>query len=360
MTYKHLFYDDYSEGAHPRILEALQRTNLQQEPGYVMDSFAVEATRLIRETFGCLEADVHFVASGTQANICVLSAILNPWESVIAAETGHINTHETGSIEATGHKINAVKGQDGKVRPHEIQAMVEYHDFDQMVLPRAVYISQSTELGTVYTTAELSAVSDKCKEHGLYLFVDGARLGAALSAKNGDMDPAMLARLVDVFYIGGTKNGALIGEAIVIVNDDLKNHFRFNLRQRGGLLAKGRAVSLQFQELFRDNLYFDIAQHANTLAQQLAAGIKNCGYQLCVEAPTNQVFPIFPNAIIARLQKDYGFHFWEKFDEQNSIVRLVTSWATEEADVTGFLADLKQIQGASESVPGAVATGSRP
>src|SRR5215510_3384433 len=352
MTYKHLFFDDYSEGAHPRILEALQRTNLQQEPGYVMDSFAVEATRLIREKFGSPDADVHFVASGTQANLCVLSAILKPWESVIAAETGHINTHETGSIEATGHKINSVRGQDGKVRPHEIQDMVDMHDFDQMVLPRAVYISQSTELGTVYTTAELSALSDKCKEHNLYLFVDGARLGAGLTAKGGDLDPATLARLVDVFYIGGTKNGALIGEAIVVVNPQLKNHFRFNLRQRGGLLAKGRAVSLQFQELFRDNLYFDIAQHANTLAQQLAEGIKKCGCQLFVEAPTNQVFPIFSNALIEKLQQDYGFHFWEKFNEQSSIVRLVTSWAREEAHVTGFLNDLKQIQSATMTAKG--------
>ena len=341
MTYKHLFFDDYSEGAHPRILEALQRTNLQQEPGYVMDSFAVEATRLIREKFQSPEADVHFVASGTQANLCVLSAMLKPWESVIAAETGHINTHETGSIEATGHKINAVKGRDGKVRPHEIQDMVAMHDFDQMVLPRAVYISQSTELGTVYTTAELTALAQKCKELNLYLFVDGARLGAGLTAKGGDLDPPTLARLVDVFYIGGTKNGALIGEAIVVVNPQLKDHFRFNLRQRGGLLAKGRAVSLQFQELFRDNLYFDIAQKANTLAQQLAAGIEQCGYRLFVEAPTNQVFPIFPNALIETLQKDYGFHFWEKFDEQSSIVRLVTSWATEEADVRDFLTTLK-------------------
>ncbi|HXT63652.1 MAG TPA: beta-eliminating lyase-related protein [Pyrinomonadaceae bacterium] len=342
MTLKHLFFDDYSEGAHPRILEALQRTNLQQEPGYVMDSFAVEATRLIREKFGSPEADVHFVASGTQANLCVLSAMLKPWESVIAAESGHINTHETGSIEATGHKINAVKGQDGKVRPHEIQDMVEMHDFDQMVLPRAVYISQSTELGTVYTTAELTALSEKCKEHDLYLFVDGARLGAGLTAKNGDLDPPKFATLVDVFYIGGTKNGALIGEAIVIVNPRLKDHFRFNLRQRGGLLAKGRAVSLQFQELFRDELYFDIARHANLLAQQLAAGIKECGYQLLVDALTNQVFPIFPNELIERLQKDYGFHFWEKFDEERSVVRLVTSWATKESDITEFLSALKK------------------
>jgi threonine aldolase len=342
MTYKHLFFDDYSEGAHPRILEALQRTNLQQEPGYVMDSFAIEATRLIRQKFASPEADVHFVASGTQANLCVLSAILRPWESVIAADSGHINQHETGSIEATGHKINTVQGHDGKVRPHEIQDMIEFHNFDQMVVPKAVYISQSTELGTVYSLAELTALSEKCKEQNLYLFVDGARLGAALTAKGGDLDPATFARLVDVFYIGGTKNGALIGEAIVIVNPQLKDHFRFNLRQRGGLLAKGRAVSLQFQELFRDNLYFDIAQYANTLAQQLAAGIKSCGYKLFVDAPTNQVFPIFPNRLIEKLQKDYGFHFWEKFDQQSSVVRLVTSWATEESDIKGFINDLQQ------------------
>ena len=341
MPYKHLFFDDYSEGAHPRILEALSRTNLQQEPGYVMDSFALEATGFIREKFGSPQADVHFVASGTQANLVVLSAILKPYESVIAGEFGHINTHESGSIEATGHKINAVKGQDGKVRPDEVQAMVDMHDFDQMVLPRAVYISQSTELGTVYNRAELEALSEKCKEHGLYLFVDGARLGAALAAEACDVDPHTFAKLVDVFYIGGTKNGALIGEAIVIVNPVLQDHFRYNLRQRGGLLAKGRAVSIQFRELFRDDLYFDIASHANARARQLAAGIRECGYQTFVDAPTNQVFPIFPNPVIEQLQQNYGFHVWEKFDEQSSVVRLVTSWATNENAVAEFLATLK-------------------
>jgi threonine aldolase len=342
MAYKHLFFDDYSEGAHPRILETLQRTNLQQEPGYVMDSFAVEATKFIRQRFGVPEADVHFVASGTHANLCVLASMLKPYESVIAADSGHINQHETGAIEATGHKINVVKGQDGKVQPHEIQEMVEMHNFDQMVLPRAVYISQSTELGTVYTKAELSALAEKCQHHNLYLYLDGARLGAALASGQCDLDPMTLAGLVDVFYIGGTKNGALIGEAIVIVNPQLKKHFRFNLRQRGGLLAKGRAVSIQFQELFRDNLYFDLAQHANELAQKLAAGIKDCGYELVVDAPTNQVFPIFPNSLIERLQQDYGFHFWEKFDEDRSVVRLVTSWATQEADVSEFLLSLEK------------------
>jgi threonine aldolase len=341
MPYKHLFFDDYSEGAHPRILEALSRTNLQQEPGYVMDSFALEATGFIRERFGSPHADVHFVASGTQANLVVLSAILKPYESVIAGEFGHINTHESGSIEATGHKINAVKGQAGKVRPGEVQDMVDMHDFDQMVLPRAVYISQSTELGTVYTKAELEALSGKCKEHGLYLFVDGARLGAALASDACDVDPETLAKLVDVFYIGGTKNGALIGEAIVIVNPVLQDHFRYNLRQRGGLLAKGRAVSIQFLELFRDDLYFDIARHANAMAKQLAAGIRECGYQTFVDAPTNQVFPIFPNPVIEQLQPSYGFHVWEKFDEQSSVVRLVTSWATEANAVSEFLATLK-------------------
>jgi len=352
MTYKHLFFDDYSEGAHPRILEALQRTNLQQEPGYVMDSFAVEATRLIRDRFTSPDADVHFVASGTQANLCVLSAILRPWESVIAADSGHINQHEAGAIEATGHKINSVKGRDGKVQPHEIEEMVQMHNFDQMVVPKAVYISQSTELGTVYTTAELTALSEKCKEHDLYLYVDGARLGAALTANGGDLDPSTLARLVDVFYIGGTKNGALIGEAIVIARHDLKDHFRFNLRQRGGLLAKGRAVSLQFHELFRDNLYFDIAQHANRLAGKLADGIKGCGYELFVGAPTNQVFPIFPNAVVERLQQDYGFHFWEKVDGQNAIVRLVTSWATKESHVTEFLETLRGVRGGTMKAKG--------
>jgi len=340
MTYRYLFFDDYSEGAHPRILEALQGTNLQQEPGYVLDSFALEATRLIQKRFGSPEADVHFVASGTQANLCVLAAILKPFESVIAAESGHINQHEAGSVEATGHKINVVKGHNGKVRPDEIHETVEMHNFDQMVVPRAVYISQSTEFGTVYTTAELTALSEKCRELGLYLYVDGARLGAALKAGGGDLEPATLASLVDVFYIGGTKNGALIGEAIVIVNPQLKDHFRYNLRQRGGLLAKGRAVSLQFQELFRDDLYFEIAQHANTLAQQLAAGIQQCGYRLFVDCTTNQVFSIFPNTIIERLQKDYGFHIWEKFDEQRSVVRLVTSWATEEKEISDFLVAL--------------------
>jgi len=341
MPYKYLFFDDYSEGAHPSILDALSRTNLQQEPGYVMDSFALEATGFIRERFGSPQADVHFVASGTQANLVVLAAILKPYESVIAAESGHISTHEAGSVEATGHKINTVPGSEGKVRPSEIQDMVEMHNFDQMVLPKAVYISQSTELGTVYNKAELEALSEKCKEHGLYLYLDGARLGAALASEACDIDPETLAKLVDVFYIGGTKNGALIGEAIVIVNPALQDHFRYNLRQRGGLLAKGRAVSLQFLELFRDDLYFEIAKHANALAKQLAAGVRECGYQTFVDAPTNQVFPVFPNTVIKQLEQSYGFHVWEKFDEQSSVVRLVTSWATDENAVSEFLTTLK-------------------
>ena len=341
MTHKYLFFDDYSEGAHPLILSALSRTNLQQEPGYVMDSFALEATGFIRERFDCPQADVHFVASGTQANLAVLASILKPYESVIAGDFGHINTHESGSIEATGHKINPVRGEAGKVRPEEVQDMVDMHNFDQMVVPRAVYISHSTELGTVYNQAELAALSEKCKEHGLYLYVDGARLGAALASEQCDIDPETLANLVDVFYIGGTKNGALIGEAIVIVNPVLQDHFRYNLRQRGGLLAKGRAVSLQFLELFRDDLYFEIAKHANALARRLAAGIRECGYEIFVEAPTNQVFPIFPNPVIEQLEQDYGFHVWEKFDAQSQVVRLVTSWATEENAVSEFLTTLK-------------------
>jgi len=343
MAYKYLFFDDYSEGAHPRILEALARTNLQQEPGYVMDSFALQATRFIQERFGVPQADIHFVTSGTHANLIVLSSLLQPYESVIAAESGHINTHEAGAIEATGHKINIVKGHEGKVTPAEVQKVVAEHNFDQMVVPRAVYISQSTELGTVYSRAELLALSEKCREHELYLYADGARLGAALASPAGDLEPTTLAELVDVFYIGGTKNGALIGEAIVLVNPDLKDHFRYNLRQRGGLLAKGRAVSIQFLELFRDNLYFDVAKHANAQARELSAGIRDCGYQIYVETTTNQVFAVFPGTVIERLQQDYGFHVWEKFDSQSSIVRLVTSWATEENAVSEFLITLRTL-----------------
>lgn len=343
MAHKYLFFDDYSEGAHPRILEAFSRTNLQQEPGYVMDSFATEAAELIKGKIGVPDAAVHFVSSGTHANLVMLASMLKPYESVIAADSGHINLHEAGAVEATGHKINAVKPAEGKLVPEDVRKIVEMHNFDQMVKPRAVYISQSTEVGTVYGKKEMEELSKVCRELGLYLYVDGARLGAALASAGADLDLPSLTKLVDAFYIGGTKNGGLIGEAIVIVNPALQENFRYHLRQRGALLAKGRAVSLQFLELFKDGLYLDIARHANEMAQKLAQGIKDLGYEFLAESPTNQVFPIFPNDLAEKLKADYGFHVWESSGPDRSVVRLVTSWATPEAAVEGFLRDLRKI-----------------
>lgn len=343
MVYKFLFFDDYSEGAHPRILEAFSRTNIQQERGYIMDSFAIEATELIRNKINNPDADVHFVSSGTHANLVVLASLLRPYESVIAATSGHINLHETGAVEATGHKINAVEPNDGKVTPQEVERIVAMHNFDQMVKPRAVYISQSTEVGTIYSKRELEELSRICKKHNLYLYIDGARLGAALASSLSDLDMESLAKLTDIFYIGGTKNGTLIGEAIVIVNPTLKENFRYHLRQRGALLAKGRVVSLQFLELFKDNLYFDIARYANEMAQKLTNGIKECGYEFLVDSPTNQIFPILPNIIINKLQKEYGFHLWQTVDTEKSVIRLVTSWATPDSAVKEFIATLKAL-----------------
>jgi threonine aldolase len=304
---KYMFFDDYSEGAHPRILEAFTKTNLQQERGYVQDTCALEATDFIREKFQVPHAAVHFVTTGTQANIVTLASMLKPYESVIATDEGHIHTHETGGMEATGHKINAVTHQEGKLTPEAVVEVVEKHNFDQMVKPRVVYISQSTEFGSIYSKAELEALADVCKKHDLLFFLDGARLGAALASEDSDVSPAQLAELVDAFYIGGTKNGALIGEAIVLVNPDLQENFRFHLRQRGALLAKARAVTVQFYELFRDDLYFKLARHANSMAQKLAEGFRDAGYEFFVESPTNQVFPIFENSFIRPKQKTPGF-----------------------------------------------------
>ena len=343
MSYKYLFLNDYSEGCHTRILEALAKTNLNQELGYGEDSLSLEAAHLIKEKINNSEADVHFVSGGTQANLIVLASMLKPYESVIAASTAHINTHEAGSIEAIGHKINTVQNADGKLTPESIQEIVEMHEDEHMVKPKVVFISQATEVGTIYTKDELENISKICKKLNLYLYLDGARLGSALTSKGADLDLSGVAKLVDVFYVGGTKNGALIGEAIVIMNPGLKADFRRHLKQRGGLLAKGRILGAQFLELFKEDLFFELAQTANKHAERLITGIKACGYKFLTESSTNQIFPIFPNSIINKLKSDYGFYVWEKVDENNSAIRLVTSWATKEEAVDDFLTSLKKI-----------------
>lgn len=343
MAYKYLFFDDYSEGAHPRILDTLSRTNLDQEPGYGEDSLCREAIRLIKEKVQNQDVDVHFVSGGTQANLIAFASMLKPYESVIAPASAHINIHETGAIEATGHKIHEVTGTDGKISPNEITEVVARHTDEHMVKPRAVFISQATEVGTIYQKTDLEAISTTCKEHGLYLYLDGARLGSALASSEVDTTMADLPKVVDMFYIGGTKNGALLGEAIVIVNPSLKENFRFYLKQHGALLAKGRVLGAQFVGLFRDNLFFELAQHANSLARKLANGIRECGYGFLVPPSTNQLFPILPDTLIDQMKDMYGFYPWSKIDEKRSAIRLVTSWHSSEECINEFLRDLKKL-----------------
>lgn len=338
---KYSFQNDYSEGAHPQILTALSRSNFEQEPGYGEDRYCLDAARLIREAAASPEADVHFLSGGTQANLVMLSSMLRPYESVIAVDTGHICVHETGSIEATGHKINAVRGSDGKITPGEIEEVVAGHTDEHMVHPRVVYISHSTEIGTIYSASELRAISETCRRLNLYLYLDGARLGSGLTAETADLTLPELSRLVDAFYIGGTKNGALIGEALVINRPELKPDLRFMIKQRGALLSKGRLLGIQFVELFRDGLFFELARHANNMAARLTAGMAALGYTFMTSSPTNQIFPILPNPVIERLSESYRFYVWGQAGERHSAIRLVTSWATPQAAVSEFLADLE-------------------
>lgn len=344
---KYSFKNDYSEGAHPNILQALFETNLNQEDGYGGDVYCNEAIRIIKEKLNSPGADIHFVSGGTQANLIVISSILKPYESVIAANTGHINTHETGAIEATGHKVNTVDSSDGKLTTLDIAKVLEEHTDEHMVKPKLVYISNSTEIGTIYKKKEIEELSDFCKSNNLYMFLDGARLGSALCARDNDMTLAELSRLLDIFYIGGTKNGALLGEAIVINNDKLKENFRYNIKQKGALLAKGRLLGLQFLELFQDDLYYDLAKHANLMASKLNDEIEKLGYSFLTKSTSNQIFPILPNSIIDRLLENYSFYKWSNLNEKMSSIRLVTSWATKEETVNKFIKDLRRISNES-------------
>ncbi|MEG0696174.1 threonine aldolase family protein [Algoriella sp.] len=333
---KYSFKNDYSEGAHPAILQKLVETNLTQTIGYGEDEFCDEARELIKKQLK-KEAEIHFVSGGTQANLIVISSILKPYESVIAAETGHIAVHETGAIEATGHKINTIATSDGKISAIQIEKVLKLHTDEHMVKPKMVYISNSTEVGSVYTKAELKSIYNFCQENNLILFVDGARLGSALTSSKCDLTLEDMANLCDVFYIGGTKNGALIGEAIVFNKLDLNENFRFHIKQKGGMLAKGRLIGIQFSELFRNDLFFEMGKHANKMAEKLAKNISNKGFEFLTEPSSNQIFPIFPNELIAKLQHHFEFFVWEKIDEEKSAIRLVTSWATSEEKVEYFI-----------------------
>lgn len=331
------FKNDYSEGACEAILELMQAENREQHPGYGTDAICEEARKLILEQIDCPQAAVHFLVGGTQTNRIVIANTLRPYEAVIAVETGHINTHETGAIESSGHKVIAVAGKDGKILPEAIEQAVAAHPDEHMVKPAMVYISNATEIGTIYTEQELAAVSAVCRKLGLKLFVDGARLGSALTAQGNDLTLEKLAELCDVFYIGGTKNGALFGEAVVITNPELDCNFRYMMKQSGALLAKGWLLGLQFLGLFRDETFFKLAAHANAMADQIRAGLKKAGIPLLTETPTNQIFPILENKKMEALSREVAFETWEKADDTHTVIRLVTSWATTQEQVDELL-----------------------
>ncbi|WP_027938439.1 threonine aldolase family protein [Anaeroarcus burkinensis] len=335
------FKNDYSEGAHPRLLEALGACNFEQAEGYGLDRYTQAVVKLLKQLVENEAVQIQFLSGGTQTNLTALAAFLRPHEAAVAAQSGHILVHETGAIEATGHKVLSIPSIDGKVSPTAVEAMVLSHGDEHMVKPRLLYLSQPTEIGTLYSALELQELKNLCERLDLYLYVDGARLGSALCAPGNDVDLPELCRLADAFYIGGTKNGALLGEALVIVKEELKKDFRYQMKQKGALLAKGQVMGVQFQELFRDGLYFELARRANALAARLRQAIAEAGYSLLAPTVTNQVFPVLPNQLIAKLEEEFSFYVWEAVDESHSAIRLVTSWATEEAAVEAFAIALK-------------------
>lgn len=339
----HSFRNDYSEGAHPAILEALTETNLTQTVGYCLDPHCAAAADTIRRLTAAPEADVHFLVGGTQVNLITIAAHLAPYEAVIAAHTGHVNVHETGAIEATGHKVCTAYAPDGKLTPELVESVLAQHNgTEHMVAPRLVYISDTTEIGTIYTKAELAALRRCCDSHGLFLYLDGARLGSALTAEGNDLTLPDLAALTDAFTIGGTKNGALFGEALILARPH--DHFRWHMKQRGAVLAKGRLLGIQFEALLKDGLYFDLGRHANALAVRLRDGMAALGVPFPVPSPSNQQFPVLPNGAVAALEaKGYGFEADHAVDEEHTCVRFVTSWATPPEAVEQLLADLGEI-----------------
>lgn len=335
------FQCDYSEGAHPRILERLVRTNLEQTVGYGEDPYCEAAREAVRKACGREDVDVHFLVGGTQANATVISSVLKPYQGVICAHTGHINVHETGAIEHGGHKVLAIDAQDGLLSAEAVRAAVVAHyeedGPEHTVQPGMVYISFSSEVGTVYSKVQLKALNEVCREFGLPLFIDGARMGYGLASEGCDVTLEDIVSYADIFYLGGTKQGALFGEAVVIVNDTLKKDFRYLVKQNGGMLAKGRLLGIQFQTLFEDGLYFQTSQHAVALALKIRDAFKAKGYEFLVESPSNQQFPILSNEVIERLSKDFKFSIWKKVDDDHTAVRFCTSWATREEAVDALL-----------------------
>ena len=342
------FNNDYAEGCHPSVLKRLCDTNLEQTPGYGTDHYCAAAADKIRSLCENDALAVHFLVGGTQANLTVIDAALRPHQGVLCAESGHIHVHETGAVEATGHKVLPLSSTDGKIRDEQIRAAVLAHRnddaFEHTVQPKLVYVSNPTELGTLYSLRELEDISAACRELGLYLFLDGARLGYGMTARGNDVTMPDLARLCDVFYIGGTKVGALFGEAVVISNSTLAEDFRYLIKQHGGMLAKGRLLGVQFDALFTEDLYFKIAAQANVLADRIRSTLVELGYSLLIPGMTNQIFPILPDTLLDKLSADFSFTEQQRVDDTHRAVRFCTSWATTEAQTEALCAALKNFQ----------------
>lgn len=335
------FENDYAEGAHPAILQRFIDTNLTQQSGYGNDCWSDSAAEKIRLACQAPDADIRFIVGGTQTNAVVIGTVLAPYEGVVAAETGHINVHEAGAIEYTGHKVLTVPHHEGKICARELDEYIArfYADgsHEHMVFPGMVYISHPTEYGTLYTREELTAISAVCRRYEIPLFMDGARLGYGLMSPNTDVDLPLIAKLCDVFYIGGTKVGALCGEAVVFPHGNAPKHFVTMVKQRGAMVAKGRLLSVQFDTLFTDDLYFNISAHAIRMAMKLKEGFKAKGYPFLLDSPTNQQFFVLNKEQFARLERDFKFCVWEPVDEDHTAVRFATSWATREEDVDTLL-----------------------
>lgn len=347
------FVNDYSEGAHERLMDALVRTNREQKDGYGEDIYCEEARGYLCDLCKCPNAGIHFLVGGTQTNYTMIAAALKPWQGVLSGDAGHITIHESGAIESTGHKVLPIPSVDGKVNPSDVERAFIGHETDinheHIVQPAMLYISNPTEFGAIYTLSELQTLREVCTRHGAYLYMDGARLGCALTVPDADVTLADLARLCDAFYVGGTKMGALCGEALIIPNPALDHDFRYIQKQKGARSAKSFVIGTQFAELFRDGLYFDLARHANTIARRLGEGFTRLGIELFSPVVTNQVFVVLPQPVIDALAPDFTCAWWQHHPADpvtgvpREVVRFCASWATPEEQVDALMKRLEKI-----------------
>ena len=328
--------NDYCAIAHPKVLSRLIELNEQTFVGYGLDEYSKKAAEFIKDMIKCETADVHFLVGGTITNKVLISHALKSYQAVISADSGHINVHETGTIEQSGHKVLTVPNVLGKINVTDLDKVVKAHTDEHMVMPKMVYLSNSTEFGTVYKYQELLAISNYCKENKLYFFMDGARLGAALASKECDYKISDLPKLVDAFYIGGTKNGLTHGEALVIINEELKQEFRYSIKHYGGLYAKGYILGIEFLTLFEDNLFIKIAEEQNKHAEHLQKELKKLGVEMLINSSTNQIFPIFKKEVVEKLKEHILFEIWEERVD-DTVIRLVTNFKTTKDDIDKVL-----------------------